>query len=98
MPKMHGSGLARSSKRIEERGATLRLTRKAPYKVKSDPEALVAFFHSLGFAVSPERVDAIERNGWTRSPEYPALRLHDADDHLLAVDVTRPQPHHLAGP
>src|SRR5205085_4665159 len=26
-----------------------------------------------------------------------ALRLLDADDHLLAVDVTRPQPHHLAG-
>ena len=27
-----------------------------------------------------------------------ALRLHDADDHLLAVDVARPQPHRLAGP
>jgi hypothetical protein len=35
MPKMHGSGLARSSKRIEERVATLRLTKKAPYKVKN---------------------------------------------------------------
>src|SRR6516164_3554089 len=31
-------------------------------------------------------------------PVLAALRLHDADDHLLAVDVTRPQPHHLAGP
>src|SRR5208282_294466 len=27
-----------------------------------------------------------------------AFRLHDADDHLLTVDVARPQPRHLAGP
>ena len=31
-------------------------------------------------------------------PILAALRLHDADNLLLAVDVTRPQPHHLAGP
>ena len=27
-----------------------------------------------------------------------AFRLHDADDHLLAVDVAGSQPHHFAGP
>ena len=27
-----------------------------------------------------------------------AFRLHDADDHLLTVDVARPQSRHLAGP
>src|SRR5215467_2307765 len=27
-----------------------------------------------------------------------ALRLHDADDPLRAVDVTDPEAHHLAGP
>src|SRR5271165_6794703 len=27
-----------------------------------------------------------------------AFRLHDADDHLLTVDVARSQPHHFAGP
>src|SRR6266478_4921041 len=31
-------------------------------------------------------------------PVLAALRLHDANDHLLAVDVARSQPHHLAGP
>ena len=31
-------------------------------------------------------------------PVLAALRLHDADNHLLAVDVARSQPHHLAGP
>src|SRR6476660_7860692 len=30
-------------------------------------------------------------------PVLASLRLHDADNLLLAVDVTRPQPHHLAG-
>src|SRR6516164_8064642 len=29
-------------------------------------------------------------------PVLETLRLHDADDHLLTVDVARPQPHHLA--
>src|SRR6266853_297646 len=31
-------------------------------------------------------------------PVFLSLRLHDADDLLLAVDVARSQPHHLAGP
>src|SRR5215831_10233883 len=31
-------------------------------------------------------------------PVLAALRLHDADDLLLAVDVARSQPHHLTGP
>src|ERR1700726_1479783 len=42
-----------------------------------------------------------QREGFRRQHHVPvlaALRLHDADDHLLAVDVIPPQPHHLAGP
>src|SRR3974390_2865559 len=31
-------------------------------------------------------------------PVLAALRLHDADNSLFAVDVTRPQPYHLTGP
>src|SRR3974377_326314 len=31
-------------------------------------------------------------------PVLASLRLHDADNSLLAVDVNRPQPYHLAGP
>jgi hypothetical protein len=38
MPKCTRAALARSSKPIGERVTTLRLTRKAPYKVKN-PEA-----------------------------------------------------------
>src|SRR6185437_7553380 len=57
--------------------------------------------------------DAVVGRGWPRLPPLPqqlqdlrrqhhvpvlaALRLHNADDLLLAVDVARPQPHHLAG-
>ena len=31
-------------------------------------------------------------------PVLAAFRLHDANDHLVAVDVADPQPRHLAGP
>src|SRR5271166_5924448 len=31
-------------------------------------------------------------------PYLAAFRLHDANDHLLTVDVARSQPHHFAGP
>ena len=34
----------------------------------------------------------------SRGQALETLRLHDADDHLLTVDVARPQPHHLARP
>src|SRR5215469_15932239 len=60
------------------------------------------------------REAGVIRAGWPRIPPLPqqvedlrrqhhvpvleALRLHDADDHLLTVDVARPQPHHLARP
>jgi hypothetical protein len=44
----------------------------------------------------PQQLEDLRRQHHV--PVLAALRLHDADDHLLAVDVARPQPHHLAGP
>src|SRR5215472_7436894 len=44
----------------------------------------------------PQQVEDLRRQHHV--PVLEALRLHDADDHLLTVDVARPQPHHLARP
>src|SRR5215469_15128443 len=35
---------------------------------------------------------------WHHGAVLAALRLHDADDLLLTVDVARPQPHHFTRP
>ncbi len=55
------------------------------------------------FGCGPPRLPPLPQQledfgGQHHVPVLAALRLHDADDHLLAVDVTRPQPHYLAGP
>src|SRR3981189_2957832 len=44
----------------------------------------------------PQQLEDLRRQHHV--PVLAALRLHDADDLLLTVDVPRPQPHHLAGP
>src|ERR1700739_1393395 len=44
----------------------------------------------------PQQVEDLRRQHHV--PVLATLRLHDADDHLLAVDVARSPPHHLAGP
>jgi len=46
-------------------------------------------FHHCATASGPP----LEPN---HAPVFLSLRLHDADDLLLAVDVARSQPHHLA--
>ena len=44
----------------------------------------------------PQQLEELRRQHHV--PVLAALRLHDADDHLLAVDVACSQSHHLAGP
>ena len=44
----------------------------------------------------PQQVEDLGRKH--HIPVLAAFRLHDADDHLLAVNVADPQPHHFAGP
>src|ERR1700692_1269488 len=44
----------------------------------------------------PQQIEDLRRQH--HIPVLAALRLHDADDLLLTVNVTRSQPHHLAGP
>jgi hypothetical protein len=44
----------------------------------------------------PQQVEDLGRQHHMSVPA--AFRLHDADDHLLTVDVARPQSRHLAGP
>src|SRR6266699_2001675 len=43
----------------------------------------------------PKQVDDLRRQHHV--PVLATFRLHDADDHLLTVDVARTQPHYLAG-
>ena len=45
---------------------------------------------------SPQQVEDLGRKH--HITVLAAFRLHDADDHLLAVDVAGSQPHHFAGP
>src|SRR5271155_1915087 len=44
----------------------------------------------------PQQLEDLRRQHHV--PVLAALRLHDTDDHLLAVDVAPSQPHHFAGP
>ena len=44
----------------------------------------------------PQQVEDLGRKH--HIPVLAAFRLHDANDHLLTVDVARSQPHHFAGP
>src|SRR5262249_9614003 len=44
----------------------------------------------------PQQLEDLRRQ--LHVPVLAALRPHDADDHLLTVDVARSQPHHLASP
>ena len=44
----------------------------------------------------PQQVEDLGRKH--HIPVLAAFRLHDANDHLLAVDVAGSQPHHFAGP
>src|SRR5664279_4883873 len=52
-----------------------------------------------GWPRLPPLPQQIENLRWQHHmPVLAALRLHDTDDHLLAVDVAPSQPHHLARP